>query len=316
MKVYHSIEEFKSKKNSIVTVGTFDGVHIGHKKIIDKLTTIAKEENGETVLLTFSPHPRLILQKECKLKLINTQKEKIELLESYGLNHLIIHPFNKDFSRMSSLSFVRDILVNSINVKKLVIGYNHHFGRNREGNHKELIEYSNIYEFQIEKITKETLDNISISSTKIRKALESGDIEVANHFLGYPFSLCGKVTQGNKIGRTLGFPTANIHIDDQHKILPKNGSYAIHAYIRGQLKYGMLNIGINPTIKNFENTKNIEVHIFNFSKYIYQENINLKFISFIRDEQKFKSLELLKNQLKKDKIKSLELLKNKSLNYL
>ena len=310
MKVYNSLDEFRGRRDAIVTVGTFDGVHLGHRKIINRLTRIAKEENGETVLLTFSPHPRIILQKESGLELINTTQEKTKILESYGLDHLIIQPFTKDFSRKSSLSFVRDVLVNSIDVKKLVIGYNHHFGRNREGNHKELAEYADIYGFKIEEIKKETLDDISISSTKIRKYLKNGDIQRANDLLGYPFSIFGEVIHGNKIGRTIGFSTANIQISSPYKILPKNGSYVVYTHINGVMKHGMLNIGINPTVSpKCRDSSNVELHIFDFEQYIYGEQIDIKFVHFIRSEKKFKSLQLLKNQLEKDKIKSLELLK-------
>lgn len=308
LKVYHNINDFSAVNNAIVTTGTFDGVHIGHKKIIDRLLTIAKKEDGETVLLTFYPHPRLVLFPENNdLKLLNTQKEKIHRLQQLGIDHLIIHPFTPKFSRLSSTKFVREILVNQLQTHKLVIGYDHRFGRNREGTFEHLSEFSHLYGFEVEEIPALDIQDINVSSTKIRKALENGDIETANRYLGYSFELSGKVIEGDKLGRQLGYPTANVFIEDKFKILPGIGSYCVQVEINGAQFGGMLNIGTKPTV-NQSGLKNIEVHIFDFNKSIYGETITVKFVRLLRNERKFNSVEELKKQLDEDKIYSLNIL--------
>lgn len=299
MKIYHSIEEFDKIENAVVTTGTFDGVHIGHLTIIDRLKELAKSINGETVLLTFFPHPRMVLFSDNDLKLITTKNEKIALLEKAGIDHLIIHPFSRAFSRLSSVEFVRDILVNRIGTSRLVIGYNHHFGRNREGTFEHLKEYGPMYGFQVEEISAQDIDAISVSSTKIRKALELGDIATAKDYLTHDFSLSGIVVKGNHLGHKLGFPTANLKVVDRHKLIPANGVYAVKVLYQGAEYKGMLNIGMRPTVDGEEKT--IEVHIINFDADIYGEEISLVFESWIRDEQKFESLDALKKQLEKDK---------------
>lgn len=307
MKVYTDIIDFKNVKNPVVTTGTFDGVHLGHQKIISRLKEAAREENGETVLLTFYPHPRMVLfPDDNDLKLINTQEEKIELLEQYGIDHLIIYPFTKEFSRLTSVEFVRNILVNNIRTKRLVIGYNHHFGRNREGSFEHLKEYGPLYGFEVEEIPAKDIDSIEISSTKIRNALQAGDVKTAASYLGHEFSLTGRVVDGKKIGREIGYPTANIFVEDKYKIIPADGVYAVQVRHDNRLYGGMLNIGNNPTVNGKHTT--IEVNIFDFNKDIYEENATIYFLERLRDEVKFGGLEELKAQLAIDKINSLNIL--------
>ncbi|MBL7890848.1 MAG: bifunctional riboflavin kinase/FAD synthetase [Bacteroidia bacterium] len=307
MKVYTNIEDFKSIPNPVVTTGTFDGVHLGHQKIISRLKEIAKAESGETVLLTFYPHPRMVLfPDDNELKMLNTQQEKIDLLEQYGIDHLIIYPFTKEFSRLTSVEFVRNILVNTIQTKRLVIGYNHHFGRNREGSFEHLKEYGPLYGFDVEEIPAKDIDSIEISSTKIRNALLSGDVKTANNYLGHNFSITGKVVGGKKLGRTIGYPTANIDINDKYKIIPADGVYAVNVIHDGKVFGGMLNIGNNPTVEG--KGRSIEVNIFNFDKEIYGVDATIIFIERLRDEVKFNGLEQLKEQLSKDKENAIQAL--------
>lgn len=309
MKVYYSLEDFNALPNAIVTTGTFDGVHVGHKKILDQLNSIASQNNGESVLLTFFPHPRMVLQPELELKLLNHQSEKIELLKKTGLDHLIIHPFTKEFSRTSSLDFVRNILVSKIGAKKLVIGYDHHFGRNREGSFEHLKEFGPVYGFDVEEIPAQDIEDITISSTKIRNAIAEGNIDAAANYLGYKYRINGKVVEGQKIGKSLGFPTANILVDENYKLIPKDGVYAVRLNIssKPETSYGgMCNIGVRPTFG--QNFKTIEVNLFNFNKDIYGERIRLSFHKRIRDEVKFENLEALKEQLKEDQKRAYEIL--------
>ncbi len=307
MKVYNSIEEFKNVTNPVVTTGTFDGVHLGHQKIISRLKDVAKNEQGETVLLTFYPHPRMVLfPDDNELKLLNTQPEKIELLEKYGVEHLIIHPFTKEFSRLTSVEFVRNILVNQIKTKKLVIGYNHHFGRNREGSFEHLKEYGPLYGFDVEEIPAQDIDHIEVSSTKIRTALQTGDIDTATKYSGHSYSLTGKVVGGKKLGRTIGYPTANISVDDKYKLIPADGVYAVKVKHNDTIYGGMLNIGNNPTVEG--KGRSIEVNIFDFDKDIYGEEATVYFINRLRDEEKFTGLDELKRQLAIDKENSLKVL--------
>jgi len=300
LRVYHSISDFQNVSRPILTTGTFDGVHLGHKIIVDRLKEIAKNQNGETVLLTFSPHPRLVLfPDDHNLQMINTLDEKIKFLEQAGIDHLIIHPFTKAFSRITSMQFVRDIIVNELNTHKLVIGYNHHFGRNREGSFEHLKEFAPLYGFEVEEISAQLLDDVSISSTKIRKALLSGDVSKAADYLGYNYPLQGQVIEGQKIGRTLGFPTANLMVVDESKLIPKDGVYAVHVEVKGQLFKGMMNIGNNPSISSKKHS--IEVYIFDFDADIYNEQIEVLFIKRIREEISFDNLDTLKIQLEHDK---------------
>lgn len=299
MKIYHSIEEFQSVKNAVVTTGTFDGVHVGHQKIISRLKDVARQVSGETVLLTFFPHPRMVLFSDSDLKLINTKNEKIKRLEEAGIDHLIIHPFSRAFSRLSSIEFVRDILVNKIGTKCLVIGYNHHFGRNREGSFQHLKEYGPLYGFDVEEISAQDVDETAVSSTKIRHALDSGQVNVAAEYLTRPFMLSGIVVRGNHLGRKIGFPTANITVLDAQKLIPAIGVYAVNVLVKETRYKGMLNIGVRPTIDGVQKT--IEVHIFDFDQDVYGEEVSVEFMKWIRDERKFDSLEALKQQLVQDK---------------
>jgi riboflavin kinase/FMN adenylyltransferase len=308
VKVYRGLEEFEKLENAVMTTGTFDGVHQGHRKILDRLMEVAKKSNGESVLLTFFPHPRMVLQPESDLKLINTIDEKIELLRKEGIDHLIIQPFTKEFSRTTSLEFVRDILVNQIGTKKLVIGYDHHFGRNREGSFDHLKEFGPIYGFEVEEISVQDVDNVNVSSTKVRKALEEGEVDVAANYLGHSFFIEGEVVHGKKIGRELGYPTANLKIENPYKLIPGNGIYAVRVRRGDDLYEGMLNIGIRPTI-GVSQTTSVEVNLFDFNEEIYGECLTVHFIKRIRCEKKFDSKDELIAEMQKDKVKAQQLLK-------
>lgn len=307
MKVHYGINSFSGAKNPIVTTGTFDGVHVGHSKILDRLAKSCATEAGESVLLTFHPHPRLVLFPENNdLKLLNSQAEKLELLENAGLDHVIIHPFTREFSRTGSHEFVRDILVNKIKVHKLIIGYNHQFGRNREGSFESLQEYAHVFNFQVEEIPAEEIDHVNVSSTKIRNALLEGNIQQANTFLNHPYGLRGEVIKGAQIGRELGFPTANIRVDDQYKLIPKDGVYAVKAWVKDKSFAGMMNIGHRPTISP-NGGKSIEVHLLDFEGDLYEQELRLEFHERIRDEISFPAKAHLKEQLLHDSNKTREL---------
>lgn len=301
MKIYHNIEDFVPVNNAIVTIGTFDGVHLGHQAILKKMIEDARAVNGETVVITFYPHPRLVLQIDSSsLKFISTQKRKIERLEAIGIDNLIIIEFTKSFSRTSSETFIKKFIVEPIKPYKLVVGYDHHFGKNRIGDYKLLYDLGQLFQFKVERIAAQDVENIAISSTKIRKALELGNVSKANRLLGYNYSICGKVVRGNQIGRTIGFPTANIETPNQYKLITAGGVYACQVDYEGKLYDGMGNIGYRPTVSDSELT--IEVHIFDFDKEIYDEEITISFIDRIRDEHKYDSLEALRQQLEKDRI--------------
>ena len=284
----------------VVTVGTFDGLHLGHQKIIGQMQEIAHQINGETVVVTFDPHPRLVLYADSKgLKFINTRERKFKLLEGFGINHLIVIPFTKEFAKNSPEDFIRKFLMQKIKMKKLVIGYDHHFGNQREGNFERLNELGKKYGFKVEEIPALYVNGTAVSSTKIRNALMTGEIKLANTMLGYDYSITGIVVVGNKIGRTIGFPTANIEIEDKYKLIAAGGVYACKIEYKGRIFSGMGNIGTRPTIGI--NGLVTEVHIFNFDKDIYGEEIRIIFIDRIRDEKKFEGLDKLKEQLEKDK---------------
>jgi riboflavin kinase/FMN adenylyltransferase len=301
VKVYASIDEFPGIRNAVVTIGTFDGVHAGHRLIINRLVKIAAETKGETVVLTFFPHPRMVLQPEDNdLKLITTMKEREELLRSFGIDHLIVQPFSKEFSRIDATHFVRDILINKIGTKTLVIGYDHHFGRNRQGSYKELEEMAPIYKFRLEEIQEQIVNHIAVSSTKIRTALLHGDIDTANSLLGHDFTLEGKVVKGQKLGKELGFPTANMEITENYKLIPADGIYAVNVECDGQLHKGMLYIGNRPSLGG--SSRSIEVNIFDFKKDIYGKQLRIIFKKRIRDDMHFDSLEKLKEKMKEDKL--------------
>ena len=307
MKIYTSLSQFKNVNNPVLTTGTFDGVHLGHKKILRQLRLAADHLVGETVLFTFHPHPRMVLfPADHNLKLLNTEREKIEQLEKAGLQHLILFPFTLEFSRMSATEFVRDILVNQLKVKKLIIGYDHHFGRNREGSAENLKELAPIYKFDYEEIPVQILDDVNISSTKIRRAIEQGEVKTAQKFLGYPFQLNGVVAHGDKRGRTIGFPTANLKIEDTTKLIPGNGVYAVKVHHKGNSYKGMMNVGVKPTIGENKGIS-IEVNIFDFEGELYDEQLKVELIDWIRDEKRFASLDELKQQLREDRVKAEEL---------
>ncbi len=283
----------------MVTIGTFDGVHIGHRKILERIIHSAQELNCESVVLTFFPHPRMVLQESSEVKLLNTIDEKMGLLETIGIDSLIIHPFDKEFSRLSAEEFVKNILVDQFNIQKIIIGHDHRFGRNRTADINDLIEFGKEYNFEVEQISAQEIDEIAVSSTKIRNAILDGNIALANDYLGYPYFFSGEVVKGKQLGRTIGFPTANINIKEDYKLIPKNGVYVVKSKHNNQPIFGMMNIGTRPTVNGTNQT--IEVHFFDFDKDIYNQHITIEILEFIRDEHKFESLEALKNQIQKDK---------------
>ncbi len=300
LKVYHNLSEYSPHSKAIVTVGTFDGVHIGHQKLLTTINELAEREGGESVMLTFSPHPRLVLfPDDNDLKLLNTLDEKIKRLEKTGLQHLIIHPFSLEFSRTTVLQYVSDILVGTLNVHKLVIGYDHHFGRNRSGNLENLKAMSPDFNFEVTEISAQEIDEVNVSSTKIRNALLSGDVAMARDFLGYCYTVSGRVVQGKELGRSIGFPTANIQLDDAHKLIPGNGVYACEILLADETYEGMVNIGTRPTVSETED-RNIEVNIFGLNQDLYGQELQIAFVSHMRNEQKFENVGALKTQLKID----------------
>ena len=299
MKVYNSIDEFPGIPSAVVTIGTFDGVHAGHQQIIRKLVSLAAETKGETVLLTFFPHPRMVLQPEDNdLKLLTTMKEKEELLRSFGIDHLIIQPFSKEFSRISATEFVRDVLIKKIGTKTLVIGYDHHFGRNREGSYKDLEEMSLVYKFRLEEIPEQMINHIAVSSTKIRNALLAGDIKTANSLLEYDFPIEGLVIKGEQRGAGLGFPTANIDIPEPYKLIPADGIYAVKINLEGELLKGMLYIGKRPSLNG--KSRSIEVNIFDLNRDIYGKKLQIFFKERIRGDMNFENLDQLKEKMQED----------------
>lgn len=299
MKIFQGIEELEQFVFPVVTIGTFDGLHFGHKKILNRLKEIAKKYGGETVVITFYPHPRMVLfPDDNDIKLLSSQEEKIMLLEKLGIDNLIIIPFSKEFSRLTSLDFVRNILVNKIGTKKLVIGYDHHFGKNREGSFEHLFEFGPVYGFDVEEIPEQDIDEVAVSSSKIRNSLLEGNVELANTFLERKYSLIGTVIKGDQVGRTLGYPTANINIAFPHKLIPAFGVYLVEVIVAEKKYFGALNIGVRPTLINKK--PQIEVYIFEFDQEIYGKKVEVLFIKKIRNEQKFSSLEELKNQIQLD----------------
>ncbi len=303
MKVYYSIDEFPRSENAVLTTGTFDGVHYGHRIILDRLNRVAESTGGESVLLTFNPHPRMVLRPNDNIKLLSTLDEKIVQLKKTGLNHLIVHPFTMAFSQMTSNDFIRKQLVEGIGAKKLVIGYDHHFGRNREGSFEHLKQHGQDYGFSVEEIPAQELDEVAVSSTKIRNALTDGNVERAAKWLGYHYTLSGKVVKGNQIGRNISFPTANILVSDLNKLIPGNGVFAVTARRHNRIEEpplkGMCNIGEKPTIG--DGFRTIEVHLFDFDDNIYGESLEITFVKTLRKETKFSNLDALKQQLEKDK---------------
>ena len=310
METIQNISLFKDIPNqTIITIGTFDGVHLGHRKILERLINNAKATNLKSTVLTFFPHPRMVLQKDVDIKLLNTLEEKKQIMETLGLDYLIIHPFTKEFSRLSATEFVRDILVNGLKAKKIIIGYDHRFGRNRNANIQDLIAFGNTLGFEVEEIPAQEIDDVSVSSTKIRNALLEGDIETANSYLSYAYMLTGTIGKGKGLGKEFGFPTANLHIAEEYKLIPKTGVYVVKSTLEDKECFGMMNIGFNPTVDG--TTKSIEVHFFDFHGDLYDKKIQVNILHRIRDEHKFNSVEELKQQLQKDRVRSLELISKK-----
>ncbi len=311
MKVYHDIAEFKPIKPSVVTTGTFDGVHLGHQRILKLLKESANTINGESVIFTFFPHPRLVLFPNSEQLLLSTQDEKIRLLSEAGIDHLVIHPFTREFSMLTSQEFIESILVQGLQTKKLVIGYDHHFGKDREGSFQNLKSNGPRFGFEVQEIPAWETDKIKVSSTRIRHALAEGKVDVANNLLGYRYMLKGTVVKGQQLGRKLGFPTANIISTEPNKLIPGNGVYAVSVIQNDREYHGMMNIGIRPTINGSNLT--VEVNIFNFDSDIYGETIEVRFVKWVRGEQKFSGLEELKVQLANDKNSVLSIFKHEAI---
>jgi riboflavin kinase/FMN adenylyltransferase len=299
LKEHKGAHAFKSDHPTVVTIGTFDGVHAGHQKIIERLVNEAKMSNLESVILTFFPHPRMVLQKDSDIKLINTIEERKQILEKSGIDHLIIHPFTYQFSRLTALEFVRDILVNKLNAKKIIIGYDHRFGRNRTANIDTLKEYGKQFDFEVEEISEEDIEDVAVSSTKIRTALLAGEVEKANTYLQHPFVLTGTVVKGKELGKKIGFPTANLKIEEDYKLIPKIGVYVVRSKIDDKLVYGMMSIGTNPTVRG--KVKTIETNFFMPDMDLYGKKLQIEMLTRIRDEKNFDSVEDLREALKLDK---------------
>ncbi|RMA76879.1 riboflavin kinase/FMN adenylyltransferase [Flavobacterium weaverense] len=308
LKIFHSINDFSSTKKTIITLGTFDGVHIGHKKILERVIQNTDNEKYESLVLTFFPHPRMVLQEDCDIELLNTIDEKIYLLDEIGLENLVIHPFDEMFSRLTAEEFVKTVLVDRFDIHKIIIGHDHRFGRNRTANIDDLIAYGEQYNFEVEQISVQEINEISVSSTKIRQALVEGNMTLANDYLGYEYFLTGNVVQGKQLGRTIDFPTANIEVKENYKLIPQNGVYIVKSIIVDKVIFGMMNIGFNPTV-NGEN-RSIEVHYFDFNADLYHQNVRVSILKRIRSEQKFSSVDALKTQLETDKKEALSCLNN------
>ncbi|WP_375241936.1 bifunctional riboflavin kinase/FAD synthetase [Lacinutrix sp.] len=296
------------ERNTVITIGTFDGVHIGHQKIIQRLIEVGKAKDLTPTILTFFPHPRMILQKDSNIKLINTLEEKESILKHFGLENLVVEKFTKAFSRLTAQEFVETILVKQLKAKHVIIGYDHHFGRNRSANIEDLKAFGLQYRFEVEEITAQDINDVSVSSTKIRTALLDGDIKTANSYLGYPFIISGTVEKGKGLGRTIGFPTANIAVSQNYKLIPKQGVYVVKSEIDNKTIYGMMNIGTNPTFNGIVETT--EVNFFNFDADLYNKKITIELLDRLRDEEKFQSVSDLKQQLIKDKNNALQFINN------
>lgn len=291
----------------VTTIGTFDGIHIGHQKILKQVVKLAKKQGYEPVVLTLFPHPRMVLQKDDSIKLLNTIDERVELLKSFGIKDVIVKTFTKEFANLSAKDYVKQILIDELNTKQIVIGYDHHFGKNRSANIKDLKEFAKLYDFKVEEISAQDLEDVTVSSTKIRNALDNGEVALANSFLGYNYFITGTVVKGKGLGRTIDFPTANIHIKESYKLIPNDGVYVVKSKIKDKTVYGMMNIGTNPTVGG--KTRSIEVHFLNYNKDLYNEDLKIEFLKRLRSEQNFKNLEALKTQLRKDKNSALAYIK-------
>ena len=311
MKIFNNLSNYSSTSKTFITIGTFDGVHVGHQKVIKRLIKGAAKKNAESLLLTFFPHPRMVLQKDVDIKLINTIEERTTLLQKSGLDNLVIYKFDKEFAKLSALEFVRNILVNTLNVTKLFIGYDHHFGKNREGNFEQLEDYGHTYNFSVTEISQKDIDSIAVSSTKIRNAISNGEIVKANKYLGYNFMLTGEIVKGKNLGEKIGFPTANLFIKETYKLIPKTGAYLVKSTINNIVVFGMMNIGFRPTVSGKNQT--IEIHFFNFEGDLYGKTIQIEVLKFLREEQKFNSINELKSQLNRDEKLSLQIIESMKL---
>ncbi|TYP76134.1 bifunctional riboflavin kinase/FAD synthetase [Aquimarina intermedia] len=298
MKRYTDANTYNNETPSVVTIGTFDGVHIGHKKIIERLVDAAKHNGLESVILTFFPHPRMVLQQDSNIKLINTIDERIQILESTGLDNLVIHPFTREFSRLTAGEYVEKLLVKKLKARHVIIGYDHRFGRNRNSDITDLATFGMQNNFTVEEISKQDIDDVAVSSTKIRQALNKGDIAKANKYLGYNFMLTGKIVRGKALGRKLEYPTANLVIEESYKLIPKQGVYIVQSKIDEKLYFGMMNIGTNPTVNGTHQT--IETHFFDATFNLYEKKIQIELLHRIREEKKFGSLEELKTAMQED----------------
>ncbi len=308
MKVYRSIENLPEFKNPVVTIGTFDGVHEGHRHLVQKIKTLAKENNGESVLITFHPHPRLIVYPDDKsLRILTTLEEKISLLESEGVDHLVIVPFTKEFSLHSAKNYLQNFLVAKFHPSIIVTGYNHSFGHHRDGNIEMLRRFETEFHYKVEELNKQLVDDIAVSSTRIRIALQEGDIEFATHLLGHPYSVTGQVVHGQQLGNKIGFPTANIEVNDPLKSIPADGVYAVTVNWKNEKLKGMMNIGFRPTVDGLHHK--LEVHLLNFNSDLYNQQLEIHFVKRLRNEKKFSSLDELKEQLKQDKEAAISILK-------
>ncbi len=299
MIIYQGLDDIQPLPNAVVTSGTFDGVHRGHQTILARLTEVAKTSGGESVLITYWPHPRTVVSNDSQnLRLLTTLEEKTDLIDQAGVDHLVIIPFTRSFSQLTSEEYINQILIEKIGTKKLVIGYDHRFGRDREGGFEYIKAHQHEYGFEVEEIPRQDVDAVGVSSSKIRAALNEGNVRTANQFLDRPYSLTGTIVKGRQLGRTIGFPTANMQVDDAAKLIPANGVYAVSVEYGGQTLGGMLNIGFRPTVAGTHQT--IETYIFDFDKDIYGEHMTLRFREFLRPEQKFDGLPALVAQLKRD----------------
>jgi len=308
LKIFNSIKSFNATKPTIVTIGTFDGVHLGHQKIVAQITKNANALNCESLVLTFFPHPRMVLQEGTEMKQLNTLNEKIALLDNLGIDNLVVHPFDKEFSRLTAEEFVKKVLVDVFKIKKIIIGHDHRFGRNRTATIDDLINFGETYGFEVEQISAEEINEVSISSTKIRNALLEGNIELATNYLGYDYSLTGIIFKGKQLGRTIGYPTANITIEEDYKLIPNNGVYIAKSVLNGKTVFGMMNIGTRPTVDGTKQT--IEINFFDFKQDLYGQKITISLLHRMRSEQKFESIDALKNQLGKDKKTALAFIEN------
>jgi len=300
VKIYNNVSEFDSSIPTVVTIGTFDGVHLGHRKIIKRLINSAENGHLQTALLTFYPHPRMVLQQSEDLKLINTIEERKLILEETGLEHLIVHPFTMDFSRLSAREYVEEILVKSLNAKKIVIGYDHHFGRNRTANIEDLKEFGKEFDFEVLEISKQDIEDVAVSSTKIRRSLEDGDLETANKYLSLPFFLSGEIVRGKGLGKNMGYPTANMDIEESYKLIPKEGVYVVASVINGDKHFGMMNIGTNPTVGG--QNRSIETYFFDLDKDLYGQHLHIQLLKRIRSEVKFDGLDALVEAMRADEV--------------